>query len=84
MISDQEVVLLAERSSWGFIDNHLEDKDIGGVIMIEARTQDNKLFRIFCMKYPHYVMKIMVSLMTLDELEGTNTRRDFINISGTK
>ena len=52
--------------------------------MIEARTRYNKPFRIFCMKEPDYVMNIMVSWMTLDELEGAKTRRYFIDRSGTK
>ena len=42
------------------------------------------LFKIFCMKDLYYVMKIMVSWMTLDELEGARTRRYFIDRSGTK
>ena len=52
--------------------------------MIEVRTEDNKLFKTFCMKDPDYVMKIMVSWMTLDELEGARTRRYFIARSGKK
>ena len=52
--------------------------------MIEARTQDNKLFKIFCMKYPDYVTKIMASCMTLAELEGASTRRYFMDSSDTK
>ena len=48
------------------------------------RTEDNKLFKTFCMKDPDYVMKIMVSWMTLDELEGARTRRYFIARSGKK
>ena len=52
--------------------------------MIEARTEDNKLFKIFCMKDPDYVMKIMTICMTLGELEGAKTRRDLIESSGTK
>ena len=51
--------------------------------MIEARTEVNKLFRIFCMKYPDYVMNIVASWITLDELEGARTRRYFIESSGT-
>ena len=35
------------------------------------------------MKEPDYVMKIMASWMTLDELEDTSTRRELIDISGT-
>ena len=38
--------------------------------MIEAKTQDNKSFIIFCMKEPYYAMNIMASWMTLDELGG--------------
>ena len=30
------------------------------------------------------MMKIVASLMTLDQLEGAKTRRDFIDSSGTK
>ena len=52
--------------------------------MIEARTEDNNLFEIFCMKEPYYGMKRMTSCMTLDELEGARTRIDFIDSSGTK
>ena len=52
--------------------------------MIESIIEDNKLFKIFCMKDPDYVMKIMASWMTLDGLEGARTRRYFIDINGTK
>ena len=36
--------------------------------MIEAITEDNKLFKIFCMKELDYLMKIMASWTTRDEL----------------
>ena len=36
------------------------------------------------MKYPDYVMKIMASRVTLDELEDAKTKRRFIDSSGTK
>ena len=52
--------------------------------MIEARTEDNKLFEMFCMKDMDCAMKIMASWMTLDELDSARTRRYFIDISGTK
>ena len=52
--------------------------------MIEARTEDNKLFKLFCMKKLDYIMKIMTSWMKIDELEGARTRRDFTESSGTK
>ena len=66
------------------IDTHFEDKESGDVEMIQARTEDNKLSKIFCMKQPYYVMKMMAGWMTLDELEGAITRRDFIYSSVTK
>ena len=66
------------------IDTHFEDKEVGDFGMIEARYEGNKLFKIFCMKEPDYVMKIMVIWMTLDELEGESTRRHFIESSGKK
>ena len=43
------------------IDTHFEDKEVGGFGIIEARTEGNKLFKIFCMKKPDYVMNIMES-----------------------
>ena len=63
---------------------HFEDKKVGDVVMIKSRTEDNKLLKIFCMKEPDYVMRIMASWMTPDELEGARTRRDFIYRSGKK
>ena len=84
------VAMIKKRRYWpkgvpgDLIDTHFEDKEVGGVGMVEARTQDNKLFIIFCMKDPDYLMNIMVSWMTLDELEGAKTRRYFIDSIGTK
>ena len=82
--------LIKKRCYWpkGFpgdlIDAHFEDKEVNDVGMIEARNQDNKSFRIFCIKYTDYVMNIMASWLTLHELEGAKTRRDFIDRSRTK
>ena len=39
---------------------------------------------MFFMKDLDYLMKIVESWMTLDELEDAKTRRDFIDSSGTK
>ena len=52
--------------------------------MIEAITEDNMLLKIFFMKDPDYVMKIIVSWIALDELEIANPRRGFIDSRGTK
>ena len=51
--------------------------------MIEARTQDNKHFRIFFMKEPDYLMNMMAIWTALDDLEETNIRMDFTDNSGT-
>ena len=48
------------------IDTHFEDKDIGDIGMLETITQDNKLFKIFCIKEPYSVMKIMAIWMLDD------------------
>ena len=66
------------------IDTQFEDKEVVNVGMLKARTQDNKSFRIFSIKYPYYVMKMKASWMTLDELEVKKIRRDFLDISGTE
>ena len=52
--------------------------------MIEAITQENKPFRIICIKEPDYVMKIMASWMILDELEDAKTSRDFTESGSLK
>ena len=52
--------------------------------MIESRSGDNKLFKLSFIKELYCVMKIMVSFMTLGELEGARIRRYFIDSSGTK
>ena len=50
------------------IDNKFEDKEVSDVAVIEKITEYNNLFKIFLMKEPDYVMKIMASWMILDEL----------------
>ena len=50
--------------------------------MVEAATEDGKPFRILCFKYPYYVMKIMALWITLDELEGDNTRHNYKSRDG--
>ena len=47
--------------------------------MKEAVTEDNKFFKLFCMKDMDYLMKIMAIWMTLYQLEGASTK----NISQT-
>ena len=52
-------------------------KDVGGVVMLEAATEFGKTFFIFFFKDPDYVMNIMSSWMTLDELEGASMKRNY-------
>ena len=52
--------------------------------MLETITQYNNSFIILCMKDTDHVMKIMNIWMTIDELEVSKTRRDFIYSSRIK
>ena len=52
--------------------------------MKEEITKDNKLLKIFFMKDLDDVMNIIASSMTLDALDGTITRRYFVESSVTK
>ena len=48
--------------------------------MLEAITEEGpevKAFKIFCFKEPEYVMNIMATWMTLEELDGADTRREY-------
>ena len=51
---------------------------------MKTRTEDNKLFKMFCMNDPDYAMKVLASWMTIDELEGARKREYFIDSSGKK
>ena len=60
------------------IDEYFANKDVTHVDILEAITEEGpegKAFKIFCFKYPEYVMKIMATWMTLEELGGEDTRR---------
>ena len=48
--------------------------------LLEAITEDGhegKAFNIFCFMEPEYAMKIMDTWMTLEELDGTDTRQEY-------
>ena len=48
--------------------------------MLEAITEESpegKAFEIFCFKDPEYIMKNMATWMTLEELDGADTRREY-------
>ena len=53
---------------------NFSDKEVGGVDMLEAVTEDGKSFLILFFKDTDYVMKIIELWMTLGELEGGNTK----------
>ena len=53
----------------------LPNRDADDVDVLEAMKEEGpevKPFRIFCFKEPKYLMKIMASWMTLEELEGAD------------
>ena len=52
--------------------------------MIDARSEDNKFFKMICMKELDYVMNVMLSWVILDDLKGERTRRYRIYSSGMK
>ena len=61
------------------IDQYFSDIDVTHVDMLEAITKygpEGKEFKIFCLKEPEHVMKIMDTLMTLEELGGEDTRQE--------
>ena len=80
--------LIKKRRYWpkgvpgALIDEHFENMEVGDVDMVMAATEEGKPFKIFCFKEPDYVMKIMASWMTLDELEGANTKRVYKGANG--
>ena len=48
--------------------------------ILEAITEEvpeGKALKIFCFKEPQYVMKIMATWITLEELDGADTRREY-------
>ena len=61
------------------INKYVAGKDVTHVDMLEAITEEGpkgKAFKIFWFKDPEYVMKIMATWMTLEELDGENTRQE--------
>ena len=59
---------------------YFADKDVTHVDMLEAITEEGpkgKAFKIFCFKEPEYVVKIMATWMTLEELDGSDTRQEY-------
>jgi hypothetical protein len=53
------------------INEHFRNKEVGDIDMLEAKTEDNKPFRIFCFKEPDYVMKTQRER----RIHGESTRR---------
>ena len=66
-------------------DEYFSDKDITHVDMLEAITEEGpegKAFKIFCFKDSEYVMKIMDTWMTLEDLDRADTRREYKELDG--
>ena len=45
--------------------------------MLEAATEYGNPVHIFLFKYPRYLMNILESWMTLDNMEGVNTKHKY-------
>ena len=78
--------LITKRKYWpkdvpgDAIEEYFADKDVTHVDMLEAITEEGpegKAFKIFCFKEPEYVMKIMATWMTLEELDRADTRQEY-------
>ena len=50
---------------------------MGAVDFLYMKTDEGGKFKINCTKEPYYVMKLMASWMTLNDLVGVNTKRDW-------
>ena len=62
------------------IDQYFSDKDVTYVYILESITEDDpegKAFNIFCFKESEYVVNIMATWMTFEELGGADTRREY-------
>ena len=84
-VSVYAAALVKKRKYWpkgvpgDAIDKYFSDKDVTHVDILEAITEEGpvgKAFNIFCFREPEYVMKIMATWMTLEELYGADTRRE--------
>ena len=53
-----------------------KNKGVEDVEILEDATEDGKPLRILCFKETDYVMKIMASWTTLDDLKEANTKRN--------
>ena len=58
-------------------DQNFAYKEVGDVEMFGDATEHGRLFRIFCFKYPDYAMKIMALCLTIDDMEGVNTKHNW-------
>ena len=62
------------------IDKYFSDKDVTHMDILVAITEEGpeeKAFKIFCFKEPEYVMNIMVTWMTLEDLDGADNRQEY-------
>ena len=52
-----------------------QDKEVEDTAILLANSTTGHRFHFFCFKKPNYVMKVMLSWMTLEELEGGKIHR---------
>ena len=77
------VVLIKKRQYWlrnvpdDNIDKQFEGKKMGAVDFLNKNTNEGEAFKIHYIKEPDYVIKLMAPWMTLNNLEGANTKRDW-------
>ena len=80
------VALIKKRKYWpkgvpgDAIDQYFSDNDVTYVDILDAITEEGpevKSFKISCFNELEYVMKIMATWMTLEELDGLDTSREY-------
>ena len=62
------------------IDQYFSDNDVTYVDILDAITEEGpevNSFKISCFNELEYVMNIMATWMTLEELDGADTRREY-------
>ena len=59
------------------IDQNISDKEVRYLDMLEYSTEDGNPFCFFCFKSSDYVINIMASWMTLDDMKGGKTRCNY-------
>ena len=75
--SHQEALILTKKCFRGSHQTVFFYKYVGDIDMLEAATEYGNPVHIFLFKYPRYLMNILESWMTLDNMEGVNTKHKY-------